>query len=30
MPGNSNVDHTFGTELKDDEKWDLIEYMKTL
>jgi mono/diheme cytochrome c family protein len=30
MPGNSNVGHTFGTELKDDEKWDLIEFMKTL
>jgi hypothetical protein len=30
FPGNSNVGHTFGTELKDDEKWDLIEYMKTL
>ena len=30
MPGNSNVGHTFGTELTDDEKWDLIEFMKTL
>ena len=30
MPGNSNMGHTFGTDLKDDEKWDLIEYMKTL
>ena len=30
MPGNSNVGHTFGTELKDDDKWDLIEFMKTL
>ena len=30
MPGNSNVGHTFGTELKDAEKWDLIEFMKTL
>jgi len=30
MPGNSNVGHTFGTGLKDDEKWDLIEFMKTL
>jgi mono/diheme cytochrome c family protein len=30
MPGNSNVGHTFGIELKDAEKWDLIEFMKTL
>jgi len=30
LPGNFNVGHTFGTELKDDEKWDLIEFMKTL
>jgi mono/diheme cytochrome c family protein len=30
LPGNSNVGHTFGTELKDNEKWDLIEFMKTL
>ena len=30
MPGNSNVGHTFGTELKDDDKWDLIEFIKTL
>jgi hypothetical protein len=30
MPGNSNVGHTFGTELKDSDKWDLIEFMKTL
>jgi len=30
IPGNSNMGHTFGTELKVDEKWDLIEYMKTL
>ena len=30
MPGNSNMGHPFGTDLKDDEKWDLIEYMKTL
>ena len=30
MPGNSNVGHTYGTNLKDNEKWDLIEYMKTL
>ena len=30
FPGNSNQGHTFGIDLKDDEKWDLIEYMKTL
>jgi RoxA-like, cytochrome c-like len=30
MPGNSNVGHLYGTGLKDDEKWDLIEFMKTL
>jgi hypothetical protein len=30
MPGNSNMGHTFGTELKDNEKWDLIEFLKTL
>jgi len=30
MPGNSNVGHTFGVDLKDNDKWDLIEFMKTL
>jgi hypothetical protein len=30
IPGNSNTGHTYGTNLKDAEKWDLIEYMKTL
>jgi len=30
MPGNSNLGHAYGTGLSDDEKWDLIEYMKTL
>ena len=30
LPGNSNVGHSFGTDLKDDQKWDLIEFMKTL
>jgi mono/diheme cytochrome c family protein len=30
VPGNSNVGHTYGTELKDDEQWDLIEYLKKL
>ena len=30
LPGNSNVGHTFGVDLKDNDKWDLIEFMKTL
>jgi mono/diheme cytochrome c family protein len=30
MPGNSNLGHTWGTQLTDDQKWDLIEYMKSL
>jgi hypothetical protein len=33
LPGNSNVGHTgpyYGTELTDEEKRALIEYMKTL
>ena len=30
LPGNSNQGHIQGTELKDDQKWDLIEYLKTL
>lgn len=30
LPGNSNAGHTFGTTLSDDEKWALIEYMKSL
>jgi mono/diheme cytochrome c family protein len=30
MPGNSNVGHTYGVDLKDSDKWDLIEFMKTL
>lgn len=30
LPGNSNAGHTFGTQLTDDQKWALIEYMKTL
>jgi len=28
--GNGNGGHTFGTDLSDDQKWDLIEYMKSL
>jgi hypothetical protein len=30
LPGNSNAGHLFGTKLSDDEKWALIEYMKSL
>jgi hypothetical protein len=30
LRGQSNVGHTFGSELSADEKWQLIEYMKTL
>lgn len=30
LPGNSNAGHNFGTALSDDEKWALVEYMKTL
>ncbi|MDF1698593.1 MAG: di-heme-cytochrome C peroxidase [Saprospiraceae bacterium] len=30
MPGNSNLGHDWGTGLEEDQKWDLIEYMKTL
>jgi len=29
-PGNSNGGHTWGTDLPDAEKWDLIEYLKSL
>lgn len=29
IPGNSNAGHAYGTELTTQEKWDLIEYMKT-
>ena len=28
--GNSNSGHLFGTQLTEDERWDLIEYLKTL
>lgn len=28
--GNSNLGHNFGTHLSDNEKWALIEYLKTL
>jgi len=30
MPGNSNLGHAYGAGFTDEEKWDLIEYMKTL
>ncbi len=30
QPGNSNAGHDFGTKLPDDEKWQLIEYLKQL
>lgn len=31
MPGNSNLGHVYGTgNMTDDEKWALIEYLKTL
>jgi hypothetical protein len=30
IPGNSNLGHEAGTDLTDEEKWALIEYMKSL
>ncbi|HEY0006998.1 MAG TPA: c-type cytochrome, partial [Pyrinomonadaceae bacterium] len=30
LPGNSNAGHEYGTTLSDQEKWELIEYLKTL
>jgi len=30
VPGNFNTGHEFGTKLADEEKWALLEYMKTL
>ena len=30
MKGNSNLGHSYGTLFTDKEKWDLIEYMKSL
>jgi mono/diheme cytochrome c family protein len=30
LPGNANVGHRYGTELSDDDRWALVEYMKTL
>ncbi len=30
IKGNSNQGHEFGTDLHDDERWALVEYLKTL
>jgi len=30
LEGNSNMGHDFGTDLLENEKWDLIEYLKIL
>lgn len=30
LPGNSNAGHDYGTDLTDEQRQDLIEYMKTL
>lgn len=30
LPGNSNKGHEYGTNLSEQEKWELIEYLKTL
>lgn len=30
LPGNLNTGHEFGTKLSEDDKWSLIEYLKTL
>ncbi len=30
LPGNSNKGHNYGTDLSDEEKWQLIEYIKML
>jgi hypothetical protein len=30
LPGNSNVGHDYGTDLTRDQRWDLIEFLKTL
>lgn len=30
IEGNSNLGHNYGTHLNDDEKWAIIEYMKSL
>ncbi|HCS64845.1 MAG TPA: hypothetical protein DIW64_12655, partial [Cellvibrio sp.] len=30
LPGNSNAGHEYGTQLQDDERWALVEYIKSL
>jgi mono/diheme cytochrome c family protein len=30
LAGNSNAGHAYGTQLSDEEKWDLIEFLKSL
>jgi hypothetical protein len=30
LPGNSNSGHTYGAALSDQDKWDLIEFLKSL
>jgi hypothetical protein len=30
VAGNGNAGHDYGTSLSDDEKWQLIEYLKQL
>ena len=30
QPGNSNLGHSYGTDLSDKQKWSLLEYMKTI
>ena len=30
LPGNQNIGHTYGTTLSDEDRWALVEYLKTL
>ena len=30
LPGNSSAGHDYGTDLSSDQRWDLIEFLKTL
>jgi hypothetical protein len=30
QPGRSNAGHTYGDALTDEERWAVIEYLKTL
>jgi hypothetical protein len=30
IPANSNSGHEYGTKLSDEQRWDLVEYLKTL